>query len=206
MRVIFAVLCVSFAVVGDQNAASAATVIANDFIRLDSRASEFTIGIGTEDLSHAFATFAYSGHSVDLVERSADLQYYRIAHFSEVFNPLDPRIEEGLVDGGLGEVGTGDFYLGVWIPIFDIDTGTFKESGQWYGWVHLRPISGTVTMVANAMSFDSRGIVVGTLEVVPEPRSAGLALVALVTCGAAAPAPLIRFRWSSINALLSQRR
>jgi hypothetical protein len=35
-------------------------------------------------------------------------------------------------------------------------------------------------MVANAMSFNSRGIVVGTLQVVPEPASAGLAFIGLV--------------------------
>jgi hypothetical protein len=178
MRATLIVIGACLAATSQQSPALAARVIANDFIQLRNvHDSQFTIGIGS-DISWAFSIFEYSGHSVDLEQRSADLQYYRVANFGEVFNPLDPRVFGGLVDGGLGEVGEDDFYLGIWLPKGDHQT--YQNYGQWYGWVHLRPVNGVLTMVDNAMSLDSRGIIVGTLEVVPEPASAGHALIGLV--------------------------
>jgi hypothetical protein len=171
-------VCACFAAAIQNSPALAAQVIANDFIQLrDVVPSEFTVGTGTESLSVAFARFNYSGRSVNLVSRSADLQYYRVVNFGDVFNPLDPRVEMGLADGGLGDVGSGDFYLGIWLPVGD-STG-FENFGQRYGWIHLRPANGILTMVGNAMSFDSRGIIVGTLETVPEPTSGAVLPIAL---------------------------
>jgi hypothetical protein len=162
-----------------QSYAFAAIVVPNDYVRFEARDTNFTVRVGPEIFTHAFAVFEYSGHSVDLFLRSADLQYYRVTDFGEVFNPIDPRVEDGLADGGLGEVGTGDFYLGIWLP--KGDSSMFDEIGQWYGWIHLRPVDDMLTMVGNAMSFDSRGIIVGTLDVVPEPTSIGVAIVGLAT-------------------------
>ena len=70
--------------------------------------------------------------------------------------------------GGEVVVGPGDFYLGV-------RTGRGFEGGQprrnAYGWVHLRPDNGLLTMVGNVMSYNSRGNIVGTTTVVPEPST-----------------------------------
>jgi hypothetical protein len=171
-------MCACFVAGSQKSPALAATVIANDYIQfVRGSNSRYTIRIGTDTFSHAFAVFEYSGHSFDLLFPSLDHQYYRIANFDEVFNPVDPRVERGLADGGLGEVGTGDFYIGVWLVT---GSSPFTQRGQYYGWVHLRPVDGMLTMVANAMSFNSRGIVVGTLQVVPEPASAAIAVVGLV--------------------------
>jgi hypothetical protein len=65
-------------------------------------------------------------------------------------------------------VGTSDFYLGVNLDILGA-----------YGWVQLRPMDDMMTMVANAIAYDSRGIVVGTTQVVPEPISRVMLSVAL---------------------------
>jgi hypothetical protein len=70
-------------------------------------------------------------------------------------------------------VGSGDFYLGVRTGRgFE---GTIGNPGpprrDAYGWVHLRPVSGVLTMVGNVMSYNSRGIIVGTKTVVPEPST-----------------------------------
>jgi hypothetical protein len=71
-------------------------------------------------------------------------------------------------------VGAGDFYLGV-----RTGQGATRDC---FGWVQLRQISGigtTVVMIDNVMSYDSRGIIVGTTTVVPEPAASGLGLVGL---------------------------
>ena len=73
-------------------------------------------------------------------------------------------------------VGTGDFYLGVRTGVGFVALGI--PNRDVYGWVHLRPVNGILTMVENVMSYNSRGIVVGTTIVVPEPTS-----LAMVACG-----------------------
>ncbi len=81
----------------------------------------------------------------------------------------------------LGEVtvGSGEFYLGVstgmWI-------GPDLRSRTAYGWVHLRPVDGVLTMVENVMSYNSRGIIVGTTTVVPEPAAWALVTIAGLAC------------------------
>jgi hypothetical protein len=75
--------------------------------------------------------------------------------------------------GGEVTVGSGEFYLGV-----RTSRGQIANRNA-YGWVHLRPVGGMLTMVGNVMSYNSRGIIVGTTTVVPEPStvlSIGLAL------------------------------
>ena len=71
-------------------------------------------------------------------------------------------------------VGFGDFYLGV-------NTGNgFVDDRTVYGWVHLRNVEGTLSMIGNAVTYEGTGIVVGTTRVVPEPSSS-----ALICCGLA---------------------
>jgi MYXO-CTERM domain-containing protein len=47
-----------------------------------------------------------------------------------------------------------------------------------FGWVHLRQVDGKYQMVGNAMAYESRGIIVGTTQVVPEPAALWLVAVA----------------------------
>jgi hypothetical protein len=73
-------------------------------------------------------------------------------------------------------VGTGDFFLGV-------RTGlgyNLPQDRNVYGWVHLRPVNGVLTMLENVMSYNSRGVVVGTTIVVPEPMSNSILAFALI--------------------------
>jgi hypothetical protein len=82
--------------------------------------------------------------------------------------------------GGPVVVGPGEFYLGVRTGAgYDVFPGPPRRNA--YGWVHLRPENGVLAMVENVMSYNSTGIIVGTTNVVPEPASAFLALLALVT-------------------------
>jgi hypothetical protein len=115
------------------------------------------------------AWFSYSGDSVNIVMQTADYQLYHVVKPGEVYHPA-------IHGNSLGEVGTGDFYLGVWVP------GVLHQN---YGWVHLRPVNGVITMVDSVMSYRSHGIVVGTTIVVPEPCSlmlvGALAYILLLT-------------------------
>jgi hypothetical protein len=78
------------------------------------------------------------------------------------------------LQNGEVEVGPGEFYLGVrtGLGYSYFDNGNYGPPNRnAYGWVRLRPDNGVLTMVENVMSYNSRGIVVGTTTVVPEPAS-----------------------------------
>jgi hypothetical protein len=82
--------------------------------------------------------------------------------------------------GGEVTVGSGEFYLGV-------STGSWMTSPDErprtaYGWVHLRPVNGVLTMVSNVMSYNSPGIIVGTTTLVPEPATCVLVTAAGLVC------------------------
>ncbi len=82
----------------------------------------------------------------------------------------------------MGEVtvGSDEFYLGV-----STGKGTNAQHIPYrtaYGWVHLRPVDGVLTMVENVMSYNSRGIIVGTTTVVPEPAAWALVSIAGLGC------------------------
>jgi hypothetical protein len=72
-------------------------------------------------------------------------------------------------------VGPNDFWLGV-------ATGkTLFGPRTVFGWVHLRPqfpSSNTLTMVENAVSYNSPGIIVNTTTLVPEPGTVALLIAA----------------------------
>jgi hypothetical protein len=87
------------------------------------------------------------------------------------------------INGSEVTVGPGDFYL-------CLRTGrgfaNSRPNRNAYGWVHLRPENGMLTMVENVMSYNSRGIIVGTTIVVPEPCARvlvglGISLLAVFT-------------------------
>jgi hypothetical protein len=80
--------------------------------------------------------------------------------FPTIINAVPPP------EGGEIGVGPGEFYLG-------LRTGRGFEGTRpnrtAYGWVHLRPVDGVLTMIENVMSYNSRGIIVGTTTILPEP-------------------------------------
>ena len=58
-----------------------------------------------------------------------------------------------------------DFYLG-------IRSGDYGETPDTFGWAHFAlDLSGKVQLVNSAMSFGDGGIIVGTLQAVPEPST-----------------------------------
>ena len=90
------------------------------------------------------------------------------------------------INGETVTVGPGEFYLGVRTGVGFTNNRPNRTA---YGWVHLRPVDGVLTMVENVMSYNSQGIIVGTTTVVPEPHAVVLVL-AMVTL----PIVLGRFR------------
>jgi hypothetical protein len=87
----------------------------------------------------------------------------RFPTITNVVPPLVPPPQLGEID-----VGSGDFYLGVRTADSPGNPSPYFNRTT-YGWVHLRPVDGVLTMVENVLSFNSRGIIVGTATVVPEP-------------------------------------
>jgi hypothetical protein len=107
------------------------------------------------------------------VDESSD---WYVLNFGEEFSKrtiLGGSLTPLAVSGALSPpvtVGFGqEFYLGV-------NTGLGFESGfrNVFGWVLLKPIGGVLTMVDNALSYDSPGIFVGTTTVVPEPSATAI--------------------------------
>jgi hypothetical protein len=89
--------------------------------------------------------------------------------FPTIINLLPPPA------GGEVTVGPGEFYLGVSTGMW---VGPDVRSRTAYGWVHLRPVDGVLTMVENVMSYNSPGIIVGTTTIVPEPAPWALVTMA----------------------------
>jgi len=78
-------------------------------------------------------------------------------------------------------IGNGDFYLG----IATSDAPNFPFVRDIFGWVQIHDASGTLSATGNAVSYHSQGIVVGTINEVPEPSTivmAGLAVAMLFVC------------------------
>ena len=50
-----------------------------------------------------------------------------------------------------------------------------------FGWVELNNLNNNLTMITNAVSYDS-GIIVGTTQPVPEPNTVVLFIIGLVIC------------------------
>ncbi len=78
-------------------------------------------------------------------------------------------------------VGNDEFFLGVRTG----PDGAFEPSlRDVFGWIHLRNTPDGLETVANVMSYDSPGIIVGTTIIVPEPGSWILIILALICLGA----------------------
>jgi hypothetical protein len=161
-------------------------VVPNDNVRLSPFLNDHLLNVGLSpssnvsvcgDLVCSYVVFEYENGVLDF---GADHQFATISGdwylvsagdiFSEATIDQYPAMFlQGRLVGPPVEVGTSDFYLGVRLDISDA-----------YGWVRLSPIDGMITMLANAIAYRSRGIVVGTLHTVPEPSSAGLTIVGLL--------------------------
>jgi hypothetical protein len=183
MRAMFLVVCLCVVSL-QQPSFGQAIVVPNDNMRLRpvflddqllnvSRSPSFQAA-NCEDPFCSYLVFDYENGVLDFggeqfLGRTGD---WYLVSFGDTFSEatthiLPPVFLEGVLPRPPVEVGTSDFYLGV------------ELDGSTYGWVQLKPIDGVVTMVANAVSYSSRGIIVGTLNVVPEPSSAGLAFIGL---------------------------
>jgi hypothetical protein len=123
--------------------------------------------------------FAFDGSTIERVNTvTLDLgaEYY-IVRPGDVFSdqtiangqfPLLHSSDSGATDNLPIHVGTDDFYIGIrtgLLPPFASSTGKWDV----FGWVHVKPENGTLTMVGNVMSYNTRGIIIGTTTVVPEP-------------------------------------
>jgi hypothetical protein len=127
-------------------------------------------------------SFHYGGSTVSLAGLNADegSDWYVVSPgnpFSQ--NTISAELHQPIVTFNEysyppAVVGTGEFFLGV---ATNIGFPTYPPVRTVYGWVHLKPVNGMITMVSNVMSYDSRGIIVGTTTVVPEPE-AHLVLIA----------------------------
>lgn len=99
------------------------------------------------------------------------IRHFYVAQFGDVLSASS--IDAGKLHALSTEliaVGPGDFYLGLRV----------NYGATAYGWVHLRPVNGKLTLVENVMAYYARGIVVGTTTIVPEPTSALLVSVAAI--------------------------
>ena len=72
-----------------------------------------------------------------------------------------------------------DFYIGIAAPAIlweEFPTPGVPPVRTEFGWVHLQPDGDQLRMLANVMSYESPGIIVGTSTLVPEPAAAALAV------------------------------
>jgi hypothetical protein len=134
------------------------------------------------DVNFTVANFTLSGSELKFDGGSLDegSSWYAVQP-GDLFSPqtiasgeFTPLVTFGPMSYPAVNVGAGDFYLG-------IRTFSLNAPGKSaFGWVHLNSdgteLASHATMVSNAMSYGSRGIIVGTTILVPEPY--GLAMVA----------------------------
>lgn len=72
-----------------------------------------------------------------------------------------------------------DFYIGIAAPLMQWQQFPPQELPYMpneFGWVHLQPDGDQLRMLANVMSYESLGIIVGTSTLVPEPTTAAMAV------------------------------
>lgn len=159
------------------------TIVSNDNMVFGVQPSKFQLTI-FQDAATQESTgiwFDYDGSELTAELSSVDegSDWY-VVHAGDRFTPesiaagdFTPLVTFGPVLQPSAVVGSEDFYLGV-------VTGTWNEflnPRTVFGWVHLRPIeplSTTLTMVENVLSYDSPGIVVGTTTLAPEPSQAAM--------------------------------
>jgi hypothetical protein len=160
-------------------------VIGNDNLLFGLNAGGFGFTVFQDSAASDFTgvTFGYNGTTVTpgLVNLDEGSDWY-VVHPGDVFSSttiaageFQPLITFGPTGHPPVAVGSGDFYLGVNTGLgFDI-----PDDRTVFGWVHLRQVLGSLAMVDNVMSYESRGIVVGTSTVVPEPSTTMLLAASL---------------------------
>lgn len=128
-------------------------------------------------------TLSYITHNLDEGSQLFLVQAGQVlTHASIALLPSSDRL-----DGSSGPVNVGeDFYLGV-------RTGSASDPGyDWhspegytsFGWAHFREGSdGLLYIVDSAMAFREGGIVVGTMQAVPEPATWASLIAGLVALG-----------------------
>jgi hypothetical protein len=200
MARLVAIICLVFA-----SGAQAQRVVVNDNMELHYygnipntatfRISKYYVftppGCGTciTDVDFRFADGVLSPGAISLDEES---DWY-LVHAGDSFSSasiaggsfpvlIDLSVSPG-VNGGPITLGTADFYLGIRTGAGYHDTPPYSPNRNVYGWVHLQSIGDTLTMLGNALSYDSSGIIVGTTTVVPEPTTATLLLLGMLGCG-----------------------
>ena len=143
----------------------------------------FTVWQDAPKTDYTGVAFHYSGSSVGLAALNADegSDWYLVS-------PGNP-FSKNTIGAGLHQpiatfneysyppviVGTGEFFLGV---ATNVGFSSYPPVRSVYGWVQLRPVNGILTMVENVMSYDSPGIIVGSMTLVPEPSA-----IAILGCG-----------------------
>ena len=169
----------------------AQTVVVNDNLRIggsDFTDADFNIGVDQDAAKTTYtgAYFDYTGtrvsYNTTLLDEGVDVY---VVKPGDVFSPaaiknnqFTPILTFGPVSYPSAFVGSGDFYLGVSTGIGYSDS-PFRGNRTAFGWVHLHPVNGVLTMVSNVMSYNSPGIIVGTTTLVPEPGAVGLIAMAL---------------------------
>ncbi len=177
---------------------AATTIVENDNLAFEPHLDSFP-GLGDsnylatviQDLQGDFTQvwFDYDGENLRVIEinvdegsdwylvQSADefiFENIKAGEFPVVIDIADP----SPIPGRSVFVGSGEFYLGVRTG----PDGAFEpEQRNVFGWIHLRNTPDGLETVANVMSYDSPGIIVGTTMIVPEPE--GWLLVATAVSG-----------------------
>jgi hypothetical protein len=87
-----------------------------------------------------------------------------------------------------------DFYLGIntGVGSASLDPTHYAPNRDVFGWVHLRNSTNGLQMIDNAVAYGTRGIFIGTADVVPVPLPGAyiLFLLGLSMFGAFCPAPV----------------
>jgi len=83
-------------------------------------------------------------------------------------------------------VETTEFYLAIvtegegFLEYLEAPGGVLRNV---FGWVKLRDVGGRLEVLESAVAYNSRGIIVGSTELIPEPSSTALACLAFVCLG-----------------------
>lgn len=161
-------------------------VVENDNVVYNDSLNKLSFSVYKEaeigDVNFTVANFTLSGSELKFDGASLDEgSSWYVVQPGDVFSPqtiasgqFTPLVTFGPLPHPAVDVGDGDFYLG-------IRTYSLNVPGKpAFGWVHLNSdgteLAPHATMVSNAMSYGSQGIIIGTTTLVPEP--CGLAMVA----------------------------
>ena len=124
--------------------------------------------------------FDFTNGTLQIVNTTVDegSDWY-VVHAGDHFGPATiatnqfPAIPNSLSQPQPGyPIGNGDFYLGV--ATSDLFNTPFTR--DIFGWVRIHDDNGVLSAVGNAVSYNSQGIVVGTLTEIPAPEPSAIIL------------------------------